>query len=280
MRTPRHRTVGPVLLLALLAAGGSARAQDLGSFPFDRFSLIAGSFYETTDTNLRLDAASRAGTSISLESDLGLDDSDQLLRLGAEWRPFERHQFAAAYYKLSREGSRVIDRDIDFGGVTFPARGSVGAKADFEFLELVYTLWAVKKPRGGLGLSLGASQIGIDTTLNAQLAVPGGGGMVSRERSASTDLPVPLLGAEGRYAFARRFLIAGSVRLLPKVNIENYEGKVLTYGARLEWRLARHLGLGASWDSFNIDADVDKDRFRGSLDFTVEGAQAYLRLAF
>ena len=74
-------------------------------------------------------------------------------------------------------------------------------------------------------------------------------------------------------------MIAGEVQVLPSVQIEDYEGSALAYGARLEWRFSRHFGLGAAWNSFNIDVDVDRPRFHGALDLTVEGAQAFLRVA-
>ena len=278
MTTPRHRTVALVLLAAALAGRG-ALAQNVGSFPFDRFSFTVGSFYETTDTDVRLDAGTaEQGTLISLERDLGLDDSDQLLRFGLEWFPAARHQLSAGYYELSRDRTRTLEREIEFGDVVFPVRASLASSSDFEFYEAIYTFWAVRKPRGGLGLALGGAGISIETALAAEIPRPGGTGTIAREESASTDLPVPLLGVEGRYAIGPRFLIAGDVRLLPDVQIEDYEGSVLTYGARLEYRLSRHFGLGASWNSFNIDVDLEKERFRGSLDFTIEGAQAFLRV--
>lgn len=269
------------VLLAATLTGQSALAQGANEFPFDRFTITAGSFYETTDSDLRLDAGTvNTGTPINLERDLSLDDSDQLVRLGLEWRPFNRSQFSASYYKVAREGGRTLEREIEFGDTVFPVDAAVETDSDFEFFELYYTFWAAKTPRGGLGLSLGVSAVTIDTSLTAEVNAPVGSGTLRLEESASTDLPVPILGVEGRYALTPRFMIAGNVGVLPKVQIEDYEGEALVYGAQLEYRLARNFGLGASWTSFNIEADVERERFLGSLDFTIEGAQAFLRFAF
>ena len=271
--------------MALALLGGVlavpvARAQGTGSFPFDRFSVTVGSFYQTTDVGLRLDAsAEREGTSISLEEDLGFDDSQDLLRFELEWRPFERSQFSAGYYELSRDARRTLDREIEFGDTTFPVSASLAADADTQYAELYYTFWAVKKPQSGLGLSIGAAAFSIDLALSAAVERPGGQGTRSLEESASTDLPVPLLGVQWRYAFTSHWMIGADVRALPSVQIEDYEGSALTYGARLEFRPFRNFGLGAAWTSFNIDVDVERDRFQGSLDYTVEGAQVYARLA-
>lgn len=281
MNARSHRMARAAAVLAAALAARAASGQDVGNFPFDRFSIAAGSFYQSTDANLRLDAGTvNAGTLISFEDDLGLDKSDQLLRIDVEWRPFNRSQFTAGYYELTREGSRSLGRDIVFGDTVFPVRASIETDFDFQYAELYYTFWAVKQERGGFGINFGASALSFDTSLTAQAELPGGGGTVRLEESASTDLPIPLIGVEGRYALTPRFLIAGNVRILPKVQIEDYEGEALTYGARLEYRLFRHFGLGASWSSFNIDAEVEKQRFLGALDFTIEGAQAFVRVGF
>ena len=280
MITSHHRTVGLAVLLAAALAVHTAQAQELGSFPFDRFSVTVGSFYETTDSDLRLDAGTAdQGTLVSLERDLGLEDSDQLLRFGLEWRPFERHQLSGSYYELSRDASQTLARDIQIGDTVFPLRASLSSSSESQYYEAVYTFWAVKKPRGGLGLSLGVAGIALEARFTAEVPRPGGNGTLTLEESASSDLPVPLVGVEGRYAFARRFLVAGEVRALPSVQIEDYEGTALVYGVRLEYRLSRNFGLGASWSSFNIDAEVERQSFQGALDFTIEGAQAFLRVA-
>lgn len=280
MPTSRRDMVGLVVLLVAVLTTHGALAQNVGGFPFDRFSFTVGSFYETTDTDFRLDASTNhVGTPITLEKDLGLDDSGQLLRLSAEWLPFERHQFGVAYYDLSRDRRRTLDREFEFNGTVFPVNASLESESDFKFADLLYTYWAVKTPRGGLGLGLGASWVSIDMHLRAQVATPGGGGMASRDASGSTDLPVPLLGIEGRYTLTPRLLIAGDVRALPNVTIGEYEANALLYGVRLEYRFSRHFGLGAAWNSFNVDADVNREKFHGSLDFTIEGAQAFLRVA-
>jgi hypothetical protein len=269
-----------VVMLAMLTAG-SIRADEADGFPFDRFSITAGSFYETTDADLRVDAGTvNLGTPINLSQDLGLDDSDQLLRFEIEWRPFQRSQFSASYFDLKTEGHRTLDHEIHFGDTVFPVRASLDSELEVQFAELHYTFWAVKRPRGGIGLSLGAAALSIDTSLSAQLERPlTPGGSLRRDASASTDLPIPLLGAEGRYALGSHFMIAANARYLPELQIEQYSGSALSYGANLEYRFVRHLGLGVAWNSFNIDADVEKDRLRGSVDFTIEGAQLYLKVA-
>jgi hypothetical protein len=268
------------VMLTMLGVG-SVLADEADGFPFDRFSITVGSFYETTDADLRVDVSGgRQGTPINLNRDLGLDDTDQLLRLEATWRPFQRSQFTAGYFDLSTKGHRTLEREIDFGDTVFPVRASVDSALEVQVAELYYTFWALKRPRGGIGLSFGVSALAIDTSLSAQLDRPTSPGTsLRRDASTSADLPIPLFGAEGLYALGTHFLIGANARYLPEITIDQYTGSAYSFGASLEYRFVRHLGLGLSWNSFNIDADVDRDRLDGSVNFTIEGAQLYLKAA-
>ncbi len=43
---------------------------------------------------------------------------------------------------------------------------------------------------------------------------------------------------------------------------------------------SRHVGVGAGYNLFGVDVDVDRDRFRGSLDWNYSGAQIYVTATF
>jgi hypothetical protein len=42
----------------------------------------------------------------------------------------------------------------------------------------------------------------------------------------------------------------------------------------------RWLGIGAAYQYFNLDVDVDQASLTGSLDMTIRGPEAFVRLAF
>lgn len=98
---------------------------------------------------------------------------------------------------------------------------------------------------------------------------------------AETDVPVALAGLQGKVALLDRLHAEGSVSTLPRVTIEGYTGDALTANARLEYRPVRWLGVGAAYHYFRLNVDVAQaGELNGSLDMTIQGPEAYLRLAF
>ena len=75
---------------------------------------------------------------------------------------------------------------------------------------------------------------------------------------------------------------AGPFRGRPRIGgcPDDYTGDALTGSARLEYRPLDWLGIGAAYHYFRLDVDVTQAGFGGSLDMTIRGPEAYVRLAF
>ncbi|HET8772732.1 MAG TPA: hypothetical protein VFP80_03030 [Thermoanaerobaculia bacterium] len=264
----------PLVLLLVLALPASA--QDL----FPRFSLTAAASPAKFETNARIDPEilGGEGTLVRFERDLGLEDSRTLQRFGLQWRPFHRHELALSYFSAPRNGLEQIDRDIVFRDQVYPVSALVTSEFDLDYASLTYTYWARRGERDGLGLTLGVATLAMDASVSAVDIA--GGGSVSLTQRAETDVPVALAGLQGRVAFTPRLHGEASVSTLPRVTIEDYTGRALTGAARLEYRPLRWLGIGAAYHYFRLDVDVAQTDLSGSLDMTIQGPEAYLRLAF
>jgi hypothetical protein len=116
--------------------------------------------------------------------------------------------------------------------------------------------------------------------LNASVTAETTGSTATVTQTAETEVPVALIGAQGRVAFTRTILGEASLATLPRVTIEDYTGRVLTGNARLEYRPLRWLGIGAAYHYFKLDVDVAQSSLTGSLDMTIQGPEGYVRLAF
>jgi hypothetical protein len=257
-----------LLLLALPLA-----AQDL----FPRFSVTGAVTSGNFDTNVRIDPETRSGegTLIGFERDLGLEDSRTLRRFGVQWQPFRRHELAVTYFSAPRRGVALVDREIRFRDQVYSIPSTVTSQLDLDYSSITYTFWARRSERDGLGITIGAANLAFDAAVvsDAQTAV-------AVDDRASTDVPVALAGLQGRVALTDRFHLAGSVSALPKVTIEGYTGNALTADARLEYRPVRWLGIGAAYNYFHLDVDVARIDISGTVDMTIQGPEAYLRLAF
>ncbi|HEX7153808.1 MAG TPA: hypothetical protein VF618_20130 [Thermoanaerobaculia bacterium] len=263
-----RRTYLLVLLFALPAS-----AQEL----FPRFSITGGGYFGNFETNVRVDESdTEEGTAINLERDLGLEETRDMQRFTVQWRPFNRHELAASYFNASREGFEQIDREIVFRDTAYPVRALVTSEFDLDYRDVTYTLWARKGERDGLGIMLGVAALAIDASLIATVEDES----LTLTEQAETDVPVAVIGAQGRWALTRRVFLEAQAGVLPEVTLDEITGSALTGSARLEWRFLRNLGIGAAYNYFHIDGTVARDTFDGDIDMTIDGAEVYLRLAF
>jgi hypothetical protein len=245
---------------------------------FPRFSITAGAAAADFETNVRIDPELTGGTGtvIGFERDLGLEDSRTLQRFGVQWRPFRRHELAATYFSAPRSGFEQIDREITFGDETYPVRALVTTELDLDYTSATYTYWARRSERDGIGITIGAAALSFNASVIAETEDQ----TVTLSERAETDVPVALAGLQGRVAFTPRIHAEGSVSTLPRVTIEGYTGDALTANARLEYRPLPWLGIGAAYSYFRLNVDVAQTDINGSLDMTIRGPEAFLRLAF
>jgi hypothetical protein len=264
------RRLALLLLLAIPVSG-----QDL----FPRFSITGGASAANFETNVRIDPEETGGTGtvVGFERDLGLEEERTVQRFGVQWRPFSRHELAATYFSAPRSGFEQIDREITFGDETYPVQALVTSELDLDYRSISYTYWFRRSDRDGLGLTLGAAALSIDASIIAEIENQ----TVTLSERAETDVPVALVGLQGRVALMDRLHLEGSASTLPRVTIEGYTGDALTGNVRLEYRPVRWLGIGAAYHYFRMDVDVAQaGELNGSLDMTIQGPEAYLRLAF
>jgi hypothetical protein len=243
------------------------------SIVLDRVAVTVGSFFGKTDSDLRLDVgAGDFGTEISFENDLGLNSDNSIFRIGAEFRPWKRHQFGVSYYKLSRSASTTLNREIEFEGVIFPINITVNAFLDTKLLSGTYTFWVSVRDRTAFGLSAGLTGFTVETGI--------GSTNPTLEAQASTDLPVPMFGAEFRGAILDPLRFTGKFQILPEVTINDYSGRVYDYSVELEYRFIKNVGVAVAYSGFNVDLKVEKRVFFGDIHYDIQGVQVFGRVAF
>lgn len=267
-------------LALLLSLALPLTAQESALFP--RFSITGSTGPAGFETNARIDpeafpgGETLEGTLVNFESDLGLEDERTLQRFAVQWRPFARHELSATYFSAPRSGSEQINRAITFRDEVFSVSAFVESEFDLEYSSATYTYWARRGSRDGFGLSLGVANIALDASITATQPV----GSVTVTETAETEVPVALVGGQLRFALTDTLLGEASVATLPRVTIEDYTGSALTGTARIEYRPVRWFGIGASYNYFRLDVDVAASDLNGTLDMTVQGPEAFVRLAF
>jgi hypothetical protein len=228
---------------------------------WERFTLsLGGQLLATVDTTLRVDSDTLGtGTEVDLEDDFDLDDSLFAGRIDAEWLMAKRHSLDFSLYDLRREGTRVIDRNIQIGDIVFPINTSVTNEFENIVVKLAYRYAFLHRDRWKAGASLGLHTMDWKTEWKA--------GGVGLEEDFDFTAPLPVLGLFGSYALASKLFLNAASEFFA-LEYEEFDGFLNNTRLTLEHRTFEHLGFGIGLDYFLIDASAENES--GSLSAEAE----------
>jgi hypothetical protein len=266
----RRTTLG---LLILVAAIASSQAMAQSAWDGRSFNITAGSFFQSSDTTLRIDGE-EFGTEIDVENVLGLEEDESLSRFSADWRFAHRHSLSFGYYGLKRTASKHLTEEIIVDDDVYPVDALVEAELKLSFYEFSYTYWLMQRERSGLGITGVIVSVAVSARLDAESQ---GGGSLELSNRATTDLPVVLIGVSYRHMLGKSFVFTGDATFLPEITYDNYTGSSLNLNVGLEYEFLDHYGIGVAYDSFGIEFEADGDRAVGKFEYDIEGPQAYFK---
>jgi hypothetical protein len=240
----------------------------------DKVSIRVGTFLSSSTTILQVNGEI-PGTEFNFEEALGLGSSKSLGRYELDWRFARKHTLALGYYKYDRSETNRIEGEIIFDDVVFPVDTVVESSIGLDFASIYYTYWPYRRQDRALGLSGGLVTMSISAGLKN---LPREGEpIVDLEGEASTDLPVPGVGASYRQLFGESFLLDARANFVPTLSFGDYEGDTLNASAALEYRFLDHYAIGAAYSFFGFRVELDRPNFNGSISYKIRGGQAYLR---
>ena len=110
-----------VLAVVLGTADNAVAADEMIGFGKETFKLNLGYYRPNFSSTVAVGLPGTAPPGISGENDLGLDNNLGGARFDGYWRFADRHRLMFGYYKLDRNASRVLTRDI--GPINIPGMG-------------------------------------------------------------------------------------------------------------------------------------------------------------
>ena len=277
----RHFITG--LVVAVMALGlaqpGIAQAEEEGYGPGqDKWKFQLGGFFPSINTKLKVDGI-QAGDLIDLEG-LGLSDNDSIWRLDGYWRFAPRHRVEFGYYQFNRDGTRRLDEQITIGDEIFDVGFLVGTDLQLDFYTLDYMYSFYQGEKWEISGGLGIYWINLDFSIGASLDIndnPILGGPVYT--STSGNGPLPFLALDFEYYITPKWLVIFKGGYF-QLQVGDIDGKLMTFGASLEYQFTKRWGIGTGYDSFRIDVDVDDGDLRSNIEYNYHGIQVYGILRF
>lgn len=275
----RHLVLKCVALSALLPGWCTASAAD--DLLQEKFAIGAGIYSMKSDTVVRADSiqSSQVGTTFNVEDVFGFD-SEKLFRAEATWRFKPKHKLSLMYFGSDRRATRVIDSEIAFGDELFPVSSSITTDFKFDIIELAYEYQFLRGDNHEIGASVGLHNIKFGLALDAEVSGSGPIAEESIRESVKADAPLPVVGLRGMFRIAPRVYVQTHAQYF-RLDISGIEGDVLDYQAGVLWQATRHLGIGAGYNHFVIDVDIDEGAdFQGRMKWKYSGPLLFLRASF
>jgi hypothetical protein len=275
----RTTVVAVLLLLTAIGTSSAFAESDMIGIGEDKFSFAAGTFLPAFNTKVRVEGDNVGpGDDVDLENDLGIDRNDTSIYLGASWRFSPKHRILGSFFQSSRQSEVVANKDIQIGDEIYPAGATLKTKLSFNVVPVTYAYSLMQSERSELAVTGGLHWNSIK--LKVEGSASAGNKDVDTEIEAKVDAPMPLLGLDYVYAFTPRW--TGGAR--GEVFWFDYSGGPIDVGGTIvnlrlstDYWITRNIGLGAAVNYFELDVDVDSDKWKGTLNYGYFGPQIYLQ---
>ncbi|HEY6123631.1 MAG TPA: hypothetical protein VIV63_03190 [Steroidobacteraceae bacterium] len=265
-------------LLAMFASQAAAEDTQLTQQPFQ---ISLGSFTNASEITIRADGEFGEGTEFDWGDTIG-DVDGTTFRLDSYWRINDRHHVRFMYTENSNRRHKNLDREIEWNGEIIPVDAEVDTEFGFYVVEVAYEYDFSNREDRELVLTAGLHYTAFSAEINGTYATPGGGGGTTTVGSeAKLGAPLPVVGARGMWNLGGNWWLDAQAQWF-QIKIDNIDGSILNYRAAVIWQPKQWLGFGVGYDSFGIDveAEGDRERLRGTLEWTYSGPQAFFNFAF
>ena len=263
--------VGALVSETSLAASDENRAD--GSLLDSKYTLTFGGFFPRINSSLDLSSPRGGGTEISIEDDLGLDDTKPTAWVGFSWRFQPRHQLQIEWFELDRDGLATAGRSFEIFDTTIGVGASLASEVDLNLGRVTYGYSFLRKEKLDVSFLVGAHIATLKATITASGNVSVNGvpitpGTSVTESTSRRTLPLPHIGGSLSYAFTPR--LAGRLNLLAfALDIGEYRGNLIEFDAFMAYQLTRHFGIGGGFKYFNLKLDYDRSD-GGSVEYDYE----------
>ncbi|MDJ0941689.1 MAG: hypothetical protein QNJ00_18135 [Woeseiaceae bacterium] len=243
-----------------------------------KFTVDVGVFFpdRELDVVVRGNASSR-DRQIDFYENLNLNSTEEIFATELAWRFGERWSFLAQYFRSSDTNVAELEEDVFFGDIVFNAGSNVVGGAELQLTRMFFGRKFDMRPRHDLGVGGGIHWLTLRNFIEGNIIindVP-----TFTRRSVSAEAPLPNIGAWYRYSISPKWAFRSRFDLF-SANIDAYSGVLINASAGLNYQLFEHVGVGLSYNYFELDVRVDKSDWRGSYETIYNGAYVYLSAFF
>ena len=275
------------LIVLLLASSAFADDYDIINDPW---RIYVGAFNATVDSKVTINGTILPGDPIDIEDVLGVDDSKTVAWGGLGWRFARRHSLEAEFFVLNRSASvtRPFEPPLQIGD-TIIESGTVGTSYDTTVYRLTYGYSAIRTERSDLRLQAGLHFASLKVDFGIEGAIcdpgtvpstpPGCPPLGTSTENEDVSAPLPHFGAS--YTYALTPTVALNVGAMGfALELDNIEGSIIEADIDIGWQPFRHVGFGAGWRFFQVEAESSGSDLNGKFEFEYSGPMVFVQATF
>ncbi len=257
--------LGLLMCMMLLQAGPASAEEE--QMP-DRFMLRLGGYQvRNADSILRLDANNLpVGAYIDFHETLGGDTTATVGRLDGLYRFNDKHGIGLSWYTLKFTGSKVLGRDIVWGDQTYHADTLVDSKINFDVYKLNYQYSLFHNEKAELGALFGFHVMRTFVGINSD---------IGQSKKEAITAPMPVFGLFADYNFTPRLSAYYNYQWFFVNYQDKVKGGLQDFLIGLEYRLFRHVSLGAAYNRFSLSLEAKGNAATLNLDTGWNGGMLY-----
>lgn len=264
-----------LFLLFTSTAFPSAFAQpdrDLHPWLTENFSVDIGVFFPDREVEIGVDGSLPVvgqQRDIDFSENFGLQKRDDLFALNFGWRFGEKWEFGAQYFESDGQRQAVLEEDVEWGDFVFGEGTGVAAGLDFTLIRTFFGRNFVSADYHDFGVGIGVHYLEIGAFIEGNATVNGEPAGFRRE-AAKAAAPLPNIGAWYVRSLSDRWAFRARMDWL-SADVGDYDGTLINAAAGFNYQLFEHVGLGVSYNLFQLDVGVDDDGWRGEVRTSYEG---------
>lgn len=277
----RCKWIGAALVAATVTAHAGQSADSSSAAPVatpspinDHLAFEGIFFYGRVATTGTFNSnAGVPGTPFSAEKDLGLTDQAIQARIELMVRLEQRGRLRLDFFDLRRQGSAVLDQNIQFGNQLYAEGELLNSEIDWRQTDFTYTYSFLRNDRFELGAGLGVHLIQTEATAQSPNSTQ------SSDYSAAG--PFATIALDGSLRLARHWSLNARGQYF-HLSAHTGSGALGEYHADVQYRWFPNFAIGAGYEYELVELNVqhsNPDELNGSVRLKVDAPELFLRLS-
>jgi hypothetical protein len=259
------------LLLTTVPAVVLAQGYEYHPALSDTFTATLGYMRSSNSFRLESDVLGDIGDDIDFDDALKVSDHSSFFNGQIRWKfgSTRKWSIAGQYFSNKATGDAVLEKDVEWDGITFREGTNVGSGVNLAVTRLFIGRSFILNEQHDFGLGIGLHNLDISAYIEGEIITDDETTGFQRAE-VSDNQPLPNIGGWYNYSPAKNWLLHARVDWI-SANIGDYDGSLWNTSVGVGYQVWKNVGFDLSWQYFNLNLNVDSDDWTGGADMTYSG---------